>query len=199
MEDDNIDSFFSEWFRRRNRFPMMGNTFQDFERSFEEMFQGLELPKDLVREHKLPNGGIAREMGPFVYGYSFSMGQDGKPVIREFGNVKPSITTRSDNIPRPKLDVKEEREPLVDTIVQEKTVKVVAELPGVEKNDILLECDGQKLTLKVANEKRRYHKSLDLPVEVDPDTSKASYKNGVLELLLNRKTAGTKPKPIKID
>jgi len=30
-------------------------------------------------------------MGPFVYGYSFSMGPDGKPVIREFGNVKPSL------------------------------------------------------------------------------------------------------------
>jgi HSP20 family protein len=199
MEDDNIDSFFSEWFRRRNRFPITGNTFQDFERSFEKMFQGLELPKDLVREHKLPNGGIAREMGPFVYGYSFSMGPDGKPVIREFGNVKPSITSGPHNIPQAKLDVKEEREPLVDTIVQEKTVKVVAELPGVEKNDITMQCDGQNLTLKVVNEKRRYHKSLELPVEVDPDTSKATYKNGVLELLLSRKTPGAKPKSIKID
>lgn len=202
MEDDNgIDGFFGEWFRRRNRFPMLGgnNMFEDFEKTFEEMFQNMQLPKDLVREHKLPNGGVAREMGPFVYGYSFSMGPDGKPVIREFGNVKPSMEGGPYNVPRPKLDVREEREPLVDTIVQDKTVKVVAEIPGVEKKDITLECDGQNLTLKVSNDRRRYHKNLELPVEVDPDTSKASYKNGVLELLLTRKSLGTKAKPIKIE
>ncbi len=196
---NNNDDFFTEWFRRRNRSPMFSNLFQDFERSFQEMFQDLELPKDLIRDRKLPNGEITREMGPFVYGYSFSMGPDGKPIIREFGNVKPSITGGPYSIPRPKLDVKEEREPLVDTIVQEDTVKVVAELPGVEKKDITLECDGQNLTLKVANDKRRYYKGLELPVEVDPDTSKASYKNGVLELLLTRKNTGAKPKSIKID
>jgi len=26
-------------------------------------------------------------MGPFVYGYSMTMGPDGKPIVREFGNV----------------------------------------------------------------------------------------------------------------
>jgi HSP20 family protein len=100
---------------------------------------------------------------------------------------------------KPRLDVKEDREPLVDTIVNPDTVKVVAELPGVEKPDISLECDGQKLTLKVDTDKRRYYKELELPVEVDPDTSKASYKNGVLELLLTRKKSGSKAKQIAID
>jgi len=36
-------------------------------------------------------------------------------------------------------------------------------------------------------------------VEVDPDTSKATYKNGVLELVLTRKSPGVKPKQIRID
>jgi len=163
------------------------------------MFKDLELPKDLVRERKLPDGGTVREMGPFVYGYSFSMGPDGKPVIREFGNVKPSLKGGPSGAVKPQLDVKEDREPLVDTIVNPDTVKVVAELPGVEKSDIALECDGQKLTLKVDTDKRRYYKELELPVEVDPDTSKASYKNGVLELLLTRKKSGSKAKQIAID
>src|SRR5713101_1640914 len=196
---NNNDDFFTEWFRRRNRSPMFSNLFQDFERSFQEMFQDLELPKDLIRDRKLPNGEITREMGPFVYGYSFSMGPDGKPVIREFGNVKPSLKGGPMGSVRPQLDVKEDREPLVDTIVNPDTVKVVAELPGVEKPDISLECDGQKLTLKVDTDKRRYFKELELPVEVDPDTSKASYKNGVLELLLTRKKSGLKAKQIAID
>jgi HSP20 family protein len=163
------------------------------------MFKDLELPKDLIRERKLPDGGTVREMGPFVYGYSFSMGPDGKPVIREFGNVKPSLKGGPSGVVKPRLDVKEDREPLVDTIVNPDTVKVVAELPGVEKPDIALECDGQKLTLKVDTDKRRYYKELELPVEVDPDTSKASYQNGVLELLLTRKKTGSKAKQIAID
>ncbi len=163
------------------------------------MLQGLDLPKDLVRERKLPDGGTVKEMGPFVYGYSLSVGPDGKPVVREFGNVKPSMRSGPFGVAKPKLDVKEEREPLVDTMVHSDVVKVVAELPGVEKSDITLECDGRNLILKVDTDKRRYQKSLELPVEVDPDTSKASYKNGVLELVMTRKSADNRPKQIKID
>ncbi len=195
MEDD---EFFPEWFRRRSRFPMT-SWLDDFEQTFEEMFRGMDLPKDLIREKKLPNGGTVKEMGPFVYGYSFSMGPDGKPVIREFGNVKPSLRGGPFGVSKPRLDVKEEREPLVDTMVQSDDVKVVAELPGVEKSDIALECDGRNLVLKVDTDKHRYYKSLELPVEVDADTSKASYKNGVLELILRRKSPGNKPKQIKIE
>ena len=195
MEDN---EFFPEWFKRRFRSPLTG-WFDDFDKNFEEMFRGLELPKDLVRERKLPDGGTVREMGPFVYGYSFSMGPDGKPIVREFGNVKPSLKGGPFGTAKPSLDVKEEREPLVDAIVQSDTVKVVAELPGVEKSDIALECDGRNLVLKVDTDKRRYYKSLELPVEVDPDTSKASYKNGVLELVLTRKSPGNKPRQIRID
>ncbi len=195
MEDD---EFFPEGIKRRWRSPLT-NWFDDFEKNFEEVFQGMELPKDLVRERKFPGGGTAKEMGPFVYGYSFSMGPDGKPVIREFGNVKPPIKGSPFGVTRPKLDVKEQREPLVDTLVLSDSVKVVAELPGVEKSEIALECDGRNLVLKVDNDKHRYYKSLELPVEVDPDTSRASYKNGVLELILTRKTPGAKPKQIQID
>ncbi len=195
MSED--EGFFPEWSRRRWKGPL-SNWFEDFERTFEQMFQEMDLPKELIRERKLPDGGTVREMGPFVYGYSFSVGPDGKPVIREFGNVKPSISGGTSDA-RPKLTVKDEREPLVDAIVGDDTVKVVAELPGVEKPDIAVECDGRTLTLKVDTEKRRYYKRLELPAEVDPDTSKANYKNGVLELVLTRKTKGPKPKQILID
>src|SRR3990172_4073594 len=196
MGDD--DEFFPSWSRRRWRFPL-DNWFDEFERSFEEMFKGLELPKELVREKKLPDGATIREMGPFVYGYSFSVGPDGKPVVREFGNVKPSMGGGRFGTPRPKLSVKEDREPLVDAIVHDDMVKVVAELPGVEKSDIALQCDGRNLTIKVETDRRRYYKDLELSVEVDPDTSKATYKNGVLELVLTRKSPGVKPKQIRID
>jgi len=56
LEDD---EFLPEWFKRRFRSPLT-NWFDDFDRNFEEMFRGLELPKDLVRERKLPDGGTVR-------------------------------------------------------------------------------------------------------------------------------------------
>jgi len=196
LSEDN--EFFPDWFRRRWRMPM-SELFEEFEKNFEEIFKDAELPKDLVRERRLPDGATEKQIGPFVYGYSFSMGLDGKPIVREFGNVKPSLSGGSFGKPKPKLAIKEDREPLVDTMVSDEAVKVIAELPGVEKSDIALECDGRTLTLRVDTEKHRYQKRLELPVEVDPDTSKANYKNGVLELVLNRKSRGKKPKQIRVD
>ena len=166
----------------------------------EDMFKEISSygPKELVRERKLPDGGTIREMGPFVYGYSMTVGPDGKPVIREFGNVKPSLKRTPFGLAKPKLEVKEEREPLVDTIVDEETVKIVAELPGVERSDINLEGSESTLTISVNTPHRKYKKELDLPAEVDPDSSKATYKNGVLEVVLSRTKPKRKGREIKI-
>lgn len=110
---------------------------------------------------------------PFVYGFSMSVGEDGKPVVREFGNVEPSSRG-------PVL--KEEREPLVDVLQEGSEVVVVTELPGVEKEQINLEATDRSLKIAVESSKRRYFKELELPHLVDPRTAKAAYKNGVLEV-----------------
>ena len=47
--------------------------------------------------------------GPFYYGYTMTIGPDGKPVVKEYGNVKPELAPTS-NL----------REPMVDSIVDEK-------------------------------------------------------------------------------
>src|SRR5918911_1790314 len=97
----------SDWYRRlfgpraggRREGFGGGGFFDDMFRGFDQMrremereFEGIEkrIPKDLVREYNTPEGGKVREVGPFVYGYSMTIGPDGKPKVREFGNVKPS-------------------------------------------------------------------------------------------------------------
>ena len=195
------DEDFPEWFRKRWRFPFFDDRFfEDMNKMMEDMFKEISSygPKELVRERKLPDGGTIREMGPFVYGYSMTVGPDGKPVIREFGNVKPSLKRTPFGLAKPKLEVKEEREPLVDTIVDEETVKIVAELPGVERSDINLEGSENTLTISVNTPHRKYKKELELPAEVDPDSSKATYKNGVLEVVLSRTKPKRKGREIKI-
>jgi len=201
-----------EWFRRRGRRPFFRDwLFGDIDemmRDMEEMMQKefkeftTHLPKDLVRERRLPDGSTAKEWGPFVYGYSMTIGPDGKPQIREFGNVKPSLKPEVPFGPRrPSLDIKEEREPLVDVISTDNEVKVVAEMPGVEKSDIKLHGTEKTLNISVDTPRRRYFKEVELPVSVNPKTARSVYKNGVLEVTLSKAREERKPKgePIKIE
>jgi len=187
------DEYFDRWFQRRMRMPFrffdMG--FEDVDKMFEEMFREMtaNLPKDLLRERKLPDGTTIREMGPFVYGYSMTLGSDGKPIVREFGNIKPSRRPSIFGEARPRLQYQEEREPLVDIIEDSANIRVVVELPGVDEKDIQLHCTEKQLTVKVDTSDRRYYKNIELPSDVEPRSAKASYKNGVLEVTLSKVTA----------
>jgi HSP20 family protein len=63
---------------------------REMSRTFSEQFKNIEnkVPKDLIKEYETPEGAKVREVGPIVYGYSMTIGPDGKPNIQEFGNVK---------------------------------------------------------------------------------------------------------------
>jgi HSP20 family protein len=152
------------------------------EREFDEF--KTRIPEDLKRERKLPDGSIIPEWGPFVYGYSMTIGPDGKPKIREFGNIKPSSDPESCRLDQPCLDVKQEREPLVDIVDTDGEIKVIVELPGVEKKSIKLSGTENILTISVDDPERKYYKEIDIPTKVDPKKAKTSYKNGVLETTL---------------
>lgn len=190
-----------EWFRKR-RYPFFrGFFFEDIDKMMREMEKMMEeefkmftsrIPKDYVRERKLPDGTTVREWGPFVYGYSVKIGPDGKPEIREFGNVKPG---------RLGPQVKEEREPLVDIIETNGEIHVVAELPGVEKKDIKLHGTEDSLSISVDTPQRKYFKEITLPAKVNVKEAKTEYKNGVLEVKLPKIKEEKKPKgePIKIE
>jgi len=164
------------------------------EREFSELLK--KAPRDYVRERVLPDGSKVQEWGPFVYGYSIKIGPEGKPEIREFGNIRPEA---GPGIGKPRIDIKEEREPLVDVITTDGEVKVLAELPGVEKNDIKLHGTEETLTISVDTPQRKYYKEVELPAKVDPQRAKSSYKNGVLEVTLARREAKPKGEPIKVE
>jgi HSP20 family protein len=189
---------------RRRRWPFFRDFFgdpeeflRDIDRQFEEEFQklGENAPRDLVREKKTPRG-VEKEYGPFVYGYSVTVGPDGKPVIREFGNVKPRFGSAG----RPALQIKSEREPVVDVIDEEKKIRVVAELPGVQKEDINLDCTDDRLTIQVETERRKYFKEIGLPKPVIASSAKATYTNGVLEVSLDKiEPASKSGRTIRVD
>jgi HSP20 family protein len=192
------DESFPEWFKRRrkDKDPFFGDIdemFREMEKTMEEEFKNFtnKVPKDYVRERKLPDGSTAKEWGPFVYGYSMKIGPDGKPEIQEFGNLRKSLKGP---------EVKEEREPLVDVIESEIEIRVVAELPGVEKTDIKLHGTEDTLEISVDTDHYKYYKEVELPTKVRVKEAKSTYKNGVLEVVLPKSEFPKKPKgePINI-
>ena len=65
-------------------------------------------------------------------------------------------------------------------------VRVVADIPGVEKSAIDLKCDGTTLYVRAGGNGRDYSERLDLPARVDEHSAEATYNNGVLEVAFDR-------------
>ncbi len=197
-----MSSFWDDWFKRfKDRrgffFPEIDRMIEEMEKEMAKSFRDMEnlMPRDMVRVRRLPDGSIRREYGPFVYGYSVKIGPDGKPIIREFGNLKPGMGGEG----QPPLNLQDQREPLIDVIEEDETIKVVAELPGVDKEDISLYVTEKTLTIDVGSPERRYHKDLEFPVEIDEASARSTYKNGVLETTLTKRKPKGRGKPIKIE
>src|SRR3954447_11078328 len=111
--------------RRGGLFDMrsMFRSFDDVHKEMDRMFNDVSsnAPKDLVREYQTSDGAKVREVGPIVYGYSMTIGPDGKPHVREFGNVKAGKDIAGQqylDIDKPQISA--EREPLSDITTTDK-------------------------------------------------------------------------------
>ena len=72
-------------------------------------------------------------------------------------------------------------------------------MPGVEKEQIKIELVNGKLQISVEGDKK-YFKSIDLPVKVDPKQTKANYKNGILAVTMSKtKPVAKSGKHIKVE
>ncbi len=177
---------------------------RQMERQFQEQFRDIQTkaPKELVREYETSDGAKVREIGPIVYGYSATIGPDGKPIIREFGNVKSPGSSISDSrggfTPATGPQITAEREPLADVITSDKEVKVVVELPGVTKENIKVNSYDNSVEISAGTSDRKYRRVVDLPPEADTQAAKSNYKNGILEIVFNKKQE-SKPKGKEIN
>lgn len=65
-------------------------------------------------------------------------------------------------------------------------VRVVADLPGVEKDDLRIKCDGRYVTISASTATSEYQERIELPARVDEHSASASFNNGVLEINFDR-------------
>jgi HSP20 family protein len=128
----------------------------------------------------------------------------------EFNRVFDGVFGRAGNMPggdrvwAPAVDMYETKDDLV----------VTAELPGVNEKDVQLSITGDVLSLRgerTLNQETqqesfhrgerwygRFERHLSLPISVQADKVKATYRDGVLTITLP-KAEEIKPKSIKID
>jgi HSP20 family protein len=131
------------------------------------------------------------EKQPFFYGFSVSRHPGEEPEIREFGNIFSDDEDEDDDeesiIQQFKVN---ERKPLMDVFEIDDKVHVMIELQDIRKEDINLNVTETSLEISAENEDVVYEESIDLPSSVDPDSAKARYHNGVLEVIMEMKELG---------
>jgi len=160
---------------RRNRDPF---DFFGFDDDFERIFENME--KMWERAFRDINFDQIEPGKSFVHGFNIRIGPDGKPQIEEFGN-------RPKKVDKDKTILPEEREPLTDIIEGDDNIYITVEVPGVQKEDIDININDSYIDINVNSPNRKYHKSINLPCSVIPKKSKATYNNGILDIIVKRK------------
>jgi len=118
--------------------------------------------------------------------------------FEDFGFFLKPFPFQAEGELKMKIDVKED----------DKSFTVKADIPGVKKEDIKVDVEGDQVTVraeakqekeekkgeKVIYSERSYgmvSRSFSLPVDVDAKSARAEYKDGVLNLVLPKKSNGS--------
>jgi len=131
---------------------------------------------------------------------------------REFDDLFSRFFRRDFTVPGDPLG-KALRFPTADILEDKKKITLKAEIPGVEAKDIDVSLDGRRLTIKGEKKQEKeeavgnYHRmesaygyfsrTIELPAEVDSEKIDASYKRGVLKIVL-KKTKEAESKTIQV-
>jgi HSP20 family protein len=151
------------------------------------LFKGIENLVDLAAKLKEAGGEINKE-GEIdlsnlkkgmkgVFGFSIKTAMGGKPVVESFGNVKKTPQGPA---------VEEEREPITDVFDEDKEIRIYAEMPGVNQEDIKLDLKEDILDISAQTGDRKYHKEILLPSKVQAEAMSSSYNNGILEIKVRK-------------
>lgn len=112
-----------------------------------------------------------------IQSFYLKIGPNGKPWIREINNRKSVLA---------ETEINEALEPLIDLIDNGNSMDVLVTLPGISKDDIDLRVTKNSLRLTVSAAEFEWTDEFELPVKVKPKSARASYKNGVLKVHLEK-------------
>ncbi len=135
--------------------------------------EGEEIRKEKAFTARGPGGKELKG----IFGVSIRTLDGGKSVFETFGNIKKT--------PRGPV-VEEVREPIVDLFDEQGYIRLIAEVPGVSEEGLSIELKGDILSLNAAGKERQYAKEILLPCPVKKETLQRSFRNGILEITLEK-------------
>ena len=131
---------------------------------------------------------VVREEGDIVLDSSYPEARPNKNAKvgkfrRKVETVPVSDKTVESRIGRLEQDSSE------DVIVSEQNIKIVTQLPINNKKESIkvIANDDYSITIShLNNEGKRLTRTLNIPYNIDSETAKATYKNGILEVTFDR-------------
>jgi HSP20 family protein len=150
------------------------------------LFKGIEKLVDLAG--KLEEKGEISKEGEIdldrikkgmkgVYGFTINSVVGGSPKVETFGNIKKTPQG-------PKVD--EEREPITDMFNEKDEIVIIAEMPGIEESDIVIDLKEDILEISATGNNRSYRKELLLPIKTSSQNVHHKFKNGILEIRIKK-------------
>ena len=139
---------------------------KDFERAFKQSFKNLSKGSE----------------DSITWGYKMYWDNSmDKPVVKYFGNFDPTTG---------KLLEEGWRIPPLERLYDDKNNvwNVIVDLPGIKKENISISATNSYINLEATSKKRKYKHKVDFDQEIDPESVKAKFNNGILQITVNPKT-----------
>ncbi len=156
------------WRRRKKKSPWFNDIYDELEKLGEMI--------DETMQKSFDNSEDTSNRRNRFRGFSIKIGPDGTPRVREYNDRHSSQTETEDD----------DQEPLVDFIEEGKMLIILASIPGVNKDEIELRVTESCLTISVDADSLEWYDEFELPTKVKPKSAHASFKNGVLEVRLEK-------------
>lgn len=148
---------------------------RDRDNPFEDVFDQMNKAMKNMHEQMQRMMQDMQQNGADFKGYAVTKLPGKEPRVTSFGDAAPTIRNTSTH---------------VDVMDEGSEIHVVADMPGVEKDQIDLRVDGSVLNIQASNGDRSYDERVDLGTTVDPDSAEATYNNGVLQITLEKTDKG---------
>ena len=160
---------------RKNK-DFIEDLFEKIFESMRKMYRNDNL-EDFIQDTNDDRFGLN---GNFVQNFGANIAPHKESNVPEFENDR-SMTVEE------RQEKSEKSEFSTDIIETDEEISITVNIPGAEKEDIDLNVTDVSLEIIINTPKVRYHKIHKLPCNVKPKATVASYKNGVLDIVMKRK------------
>ena len=131
---------------------------------------------------------VVREKVDIVLDSSYPVARPNKNASERKFKRKVETVPGSDKFVESRIE-KVEHDTSEDVIVSDKNIKIVSQLPinNKKENIKVVAYDDYSITISHLNNKGEQRtRTLDIPYNIDSETAKATYKNGILEVTFDK-------------